>query len=84
MNNTIVLCVGDTYHLKPGRDRIIYAAMLSDEVYSIVQMKNKGTPLGIYGYGWNLYFKKDRSTIRIDEVNILVEDVTDGEIRIRV
>jgi len=25
MNNSVILSVGDTYHLKMGKDRIVYA-----------------------------------------------------------
>ena len=39
MDNSIVLSVGDTYHLRSGKDRIVYAGMPSEKVYSIVQRK---------------------------------------------
>ena len=81
MNNSVVLSVGDAYHIRVGKDRIVYAGMPNDNVFSIVQMKWEF----LYrGYSWNLYFHKGQSTIRIDGVNMLVEDVTPNEIRLRV
>ena len=80
MNNSVVLSVGDSYHLRFGKDRIVYAGMPSENVYSIIQMKWEF----LYrGYSWNLFFPKGQSTIRIDGVNILVESVTPEEIRLR-
>ena len=80
MNNSVILSVGDIYHLRLGKDRIIYAGMPSENVFSIAQMKWEF----LYrGYSWNLYFPKGQSKIRIDGVNILVESVTSEEIRLR-
>ena len=80
MNNSVVLSVGDTYHMRLGKDRIVYAGMPNENVFSFVQMKWEF----IYrGYSWNLYFPKAQSTIRIDGVNILVDSVTPEEIRLR-
>ena len=81
MNNSVVLSVGDSFHLRLGKDRIVYAGMPSENVYSIVQMKWE---FFYRGYSWNLYFPKGQSTIRIDGVNILVDSVTPEEIRLRV
>ncbi|MFC1901338.1 hypothetical protein ACFLX3_00195 [Chloroflexota bacterium] len=81
MNNSFVLSVGDTYHLRLGKDRIVYAGMPNENVFSLVQMKWEF----VYrGYSWNLYFPKGQRTIRIDGVNILVESVTPEEIRLQV
>ena len=81
MNNSVVLSVGDIYRLRLGKDRIVYAGMPSENVFSIVQMKWEF----LYrGYSWNLYFPKGQSTIRIDGVNIIVDSVTPDEIRLRV
>ena len=80
MDNSVVLTIGDTYHLKFGKDRIIYAGMPSETVYSIVQRKTQG----YWGWAWNLYYPKKKSEINIDGVNILVESVTPDEIRLRV
>jgi len=80
MDNSVVLTIGDTYHLKFGKDRIIYAGMPSETVYSIVQRKTQG----YWGWAWNLYYPKKKSEINIDGVNILVESVTPDEISLRV
>jgi len=81
MDNSLVLSVGDTYHLRLGKDRIVYAGMPNENVFSFVQMKWEF----LYrGYSWNLYFPKGQNTIRIDGVNILVDSVTPEEIRLRV
>jgi hypothetical protein len=80
MDNSVVLSVGDAYHLKIGKDRIIYAGMPSETVYSIVQKKTKA----YWGWAWNLYYPKKKSEITIDRVNILIESVTPDEIRLRV
>ena len=79
MDRSVVLPVGDRHKLGLGKDRIIYAGMPSENVYSIVQMKWEF----LYrGYSWNLYFPKNQSTIRIDGVNIQVDSVTPEEIRL--
>jgi len=81
MDNTISLSVGDSYHLRLGKDRIVYAGMTNENVFSFVQIKWEF----VYrGYSWNLYFPKGQSTIRIDGVNIQVENVTPEEIRLRI
>ena len=81
MNSSVVLLVGDKYHLRLGKDRIVYAGMPNENVFSFVQMKWEF----LYrGYSWNLYFPKNQSTIRIDGVNILVDSITPEEIRFRV
>ena len=81
MNNSVVLSVGDVYHMRLGKDRIVYAGMPNENVFSIVEMKWEF----LYrGYSWNLYFPKTQSTIRIDGVNILIERVTPEEIRLRI
>jgi len=80
VNSSIVLSVGDTYHLRLGKDRIVYAGMPSENVFSIVQLKWEF----LYrGYSWNLYFPKGQDIIRVDGVNIQVENVTPTEIRLR-
>jgi len=84
MDNSIVLSVGDEYHLRSGKDNIVYAGMPSDKVYSIVQRKRKFAPYTAWGFAWNLFYPKEQSTIRIDGVNILVDSVTPNEIRLRV
>lgn len=81
VNNSVVLSVGDTYHLRLGKDRIVYAGMPNENVFSIVQMKWE---FFYRGYAWNLYFPKSQSTIRIDGINIVVDSVNPEEIRLRV
>ena len=80
MDRTVTLSVGERFHLKTGKDRIAYAGMPSEDVYSIVQMKQSGQG----GYAWNLYFSRRKQDITIDGVNLYVENVTPEEIRFRV
>ena len=81
MDKLVVLAVGDKYHLGLGKDRIVYAGMPSEKVYSIVEMKWEF----LYrGYSFNLFYPKGQNKIAIDGVNILVEDVTPEEIRLRI
>jgi len=80
MNNLITLSVGDDFHLKLGKDRIIYAGMPSENVYSIVQKKTSG----YQGFAWNLFFPRKQLDITIDKVKIFVESVVPEEIRFRV
>ncbi len=79
MENTVVLYVGQDYHLKRGKDRITYAGMPSEDVYSIVQRKT----VGYQGFSWNLYFPRRKRDI-IDGVSLQVENVTPDEISFRV
>ena len=81
MDNSVVLSVGDTHRLRLGKDRIVYAGMPNENVFSFVQTKWE---FMYRGYSWNLFFPKKQSTIRIDGVNILIDSVTPEEIRIRV
>jgi hypothetical protein len=80
-NNSVVLSVGDSHHLRLGKDRIVFAGMPNENVFSIVQMKWEF----LYrGYSWNRFFPKGQNTIRIHGVNILVDSVTPEEIRLRI
>ena len=81
MLEAITLSVGQTHHLRRGKDRIIYAGMPSEEAYSIVQLKNAAMSNSM---SWNLFFYKKQRNITIDEVNIDVENVAPEEIRLRV
>jgi len=81
MLEPITLSVGQSYHLRRGKDRIIYAGMPSEEAYSIVQLKNAAMTNAMM---WNLFFSKRQRNITIDEINIDVENVTPEEIRLRV
>jgi hypothetical protein len=76
----VVLVVGEKYHLKFGKDTIIYAGMPSDDVYSIAQRKSSG----YQGYAWNLFYPKNRREINIDGVRLYIESVTPDEIAFRV
>ena len=80
MGDSVVLSVGEDFHLKRGKDHIVYAGMPSDNVYSIVQKKTQGYG----GYAWNLYYPKKRQDITIDRVSVYVENVTPEEVRLRV
>lgn len=75
-----VLSIGGEFHLKFGKDRIYYAGMPSEEVYSIVQKKSTG----YQGYAWNLFYPRKRRDITIDGIKLYVERVTPDEIEIRV
>lgn len=81
MVNSVVLSVGDIHRLRFGKDRIVYAGMPSERVYSIVQRKWE---FMYRGFAWNLFYPKGQNRIRVDGVNILVENVTPDEIRLRV
>jgi hypothetical protein len=72
----IVLVVGEEFHLGFGRDRIIYAGMPSEEVYSIAERK----AVNQQGYAWNLFYPKSRREVTIDGVKLHVERVTPDEI----
>ena len=61
MDNSIVVSLGECIQLKRGRDRIIYAGMLSDEVFSIVQRKKTSNG----SCAWNIYYTKKRSEINL-------------------
>jgi hypothetical protein len=80
MLEPITLSVGQVFHLKSGKDHIIYAGMVSENTYSIAQKKASG----YQGYAWNLFFQKRQQSITIDGVNVSVENVTPEEIRLRV
>ncbi len=80
MLRPIVLPVGKGVHLRQGKDHIYYAGMPSESVYSIVQKK----AAGYQGYAWNLFFPRRQQDITIDGVSIFVENVTPGEITLRI
>jgi hypothetical protein len=77
MDAMILLSVGEEHHLGRGKDRIIYAGMPSDNVYSIVQKKASG----YQGFAWSLFFPVKKREIVIDGVRILVEKATPEQIR---
>lgn len=80
MREAITLPLGEEYHLRRGKDRIRYAGMPSDTVYSIVQRKGSG----YQGFAWNLFFPIKKQSMTIDGVSIFVENITPEEIRFRI
>ena len=80
MLEPVALSVGEKFHLRRGKDNIVFAGMPSEEVYSIAQIKQNG----YQGYAWNLYFPRRLQDITIDGVRLHVENVTPAEIRFRV
>jgi hypothetical protein len=84
MKNPVSLSIGDSLHLGTGKDHIIYAGMPSENVYSIVQRRRKFAPYAVWGYAWNLFYPKSRTSFTIDGVTITVDSVTPEEIRLRV
>ena len=76
MGKTVSLAIGEEFHLKRGKDRIVYAGMLSEEIYSIVQKNMSGNQ----GYAWNLFFPKRRRDIIIDGVELYIDNITPDEI----
>jgi hypothetical protein len=77
---TVVLAVGEGFHLKMGKDRIVYAGMPSEKVFSIVQRRWQF----YQGYAWNLFFPKEQTELVIDGVRLTVESVSPQEIRLGV
>jgi hypothetical protein len=80
ISKSVVLSVGEDFHLRRGKDHIVYAGMPADGVYSIAQRK----AYGYQGYAWNMYYPRSRQDIIIDGVSIFVERVTPEEIELRV
>ena len=80
MEKSIVLAVGETFHLRTGKDRIVYAGMPNEDVYSIVQRKASG----YQGFAWNLYYSRRKTDIKIDGVDIIIESVSPEEIMFRI
>lgn len=80
MDRVNILAVGESFHLKRGKDWIVYAGMLSEDVYSIVQRKTSG----YQGFASNLYYSRRKTDIKIDGVDIVVESVSPEEIMFRI
>ena len=74
------LPVGGSFHLRTGKDWIYYAGLVSEDVFSMVQLKQKG----YQGYGWNLYFPVKSQDLIIDGVGIHVIRATATDIEFRV
>ena len=81
MTKTVVLKVGETCHLRLGKDRITYAGMPSENVYSIVERKWE---FFYRGYSWNLFFPLRQQEIVIDSVRLYAESISPEEVRLRV
>jgi hypothetical protein len=79
MGRSAVLMVGDQIQLGINKGYIVYAGMPSEKIYSIVQRK---WTFPYQGFAWNLFFPKDQNKITIEGIDILVENVTPGEIRL--
>lgn len=77
---TVLIGIGEDFHLRRGKDHIAYAGMPSEEVYSIVQRKAYGNR----GYAWNLFYPKRKRDIKIDGVRLYIERLTPEEIELRV
>jgi riboflavin synthase alpha subunit len=76
----VVLSVGESHHLRVGKDHIVYAGMPSEKVFSIAQRKWEF----YHGFAWNLFFPREQTELTIDGVSLTVESVTPQEIRLRV
>ena len=79
--NPVTLSVGDTFHLKRGKDRIICTGMPSENACSIVQKKREFT---YQGFAWYLFYPRNRTEITIDRVDTYIENVNSDEIKLRV
>ena len=73
------LNVGQSFHLKTGKDWIVYAGLVNDDVYSVVQLKARG----YQGYAWNLYFPRRQQDIVVDRVPLQVLRADAREIEFR-
>ena len=76
MEEATVLAVGESYHIRMGKDWIVYAGTPSEDVYSVVQRKTSG----YQGFAWNLYYSRRKTEIKIDGVDIVVDSVSPEEI----
>lgn len=76
---TETLPVGKSFHLKTGKDWIVYAGLVNEDVYSVVQLKARG----YQGYAWNLYFPRRQQDIVVDGVSLQVLRADPHEIEFR-
>ncbi len=65
---TETLPVGGSFHLRTGKDWIVYGGLVNEDTYSIVQLKARG----YQGYAWNLYFPRRTQDITVDGVPLSV------------
>ena len=77
---TKTLPVGGMFHLKTGKDWIVYAGLVNEDTYSIAELKASG----YRGYAWNLYFPRRQQEITIDGVPLYVVRADAGAMEIRV
>ena len=82
MTKSVVLFVGESHHLRRGKDRIVYAGMPSEHVFSIVVWKTD--VMTGQALSWNLFFPDTAELVRVDQVSIVVEDVAPDHISLRV
>ena len=81
MARLAVLSVGDSASLGFFRGRIGYGGMPNDQTFSL-GLRRWDFVHAVYG--WNLYFPADLKQTSIAGVDIQVEEVTPGEIRLRI
>lgn len=80
MNGAVTLSVGDMHQPRFGKNRIIFAGMPSESVFSMIEIKWEF----VYrGYAWNLFFPATQRQIRIDGVNYEVLRVGPDDITLR-
>ena len=68
---TVSLAIGEEFHLKRGKDRIVNTGIPSENIFSVVQKKMSGNQR----YAWNLFFPKRRRDILIDGVELYIDNV---------
>ena len=76
---TKTLRVGELFHLKRGKDWILYAGLVSDERFSIVELKSSGNR----GFAWNLYYPRRAQDIVIDGIPLSVVRAEAGTLEFR-
>ncbi|MGI2335622.1 MAG: hypothetical protein ACRKGH_03135 [Dehalogenimonas sp.] len=79
MAKTIVLTVGDKYNFGFGKDRLCYAGMPSENVFSIVRLKWE---FMYRGFSWNQFYPTSSKDIQIEGIDIHIEHVNPNEIRL--
>ena len=81
MNKSVLLSVGDIYHLGFGKDKISYTGMPNENVYSLVRMRWE---FFYRGYSWTQFYPITKREINIDGVSIRVENISPDEIRLMI
>jgi hypothetical protein len=80
LGNVVKLDIGDSFQPRLGKDRILYAGMPSETVYSIVQLRWE---FFYRGYAWNLFFPKEQTRIRVNGIEYEVQAVGPDTITLR-